>query len=307
VKFNLIVILGPTASGKTRLAALLAHHLGAEIISADSRQIYRGMDIGTGKDIQEYTVQDVPVPYHLIDILNPIEEFSVFEYQKLFFRCYKEIQSKGILPIMVGGTGLYIESVLKGYHFPPVPENTDLRKELEKSGMESLIKRLFESKPNVHNTTDLKDRARLIRAIEIAEYNRSDVREEAQSNPDVVPLVIGIHCERNVLRQRISERLKDRLENGMIEEVKRLHESGIPWERLDYFGLEYRYVGLYLQKEINYNDMFQQLRTRIQQFAKKQETWFRRMEKREIAIHWFNYLDDHGINAFIKKHFQKKI
>ncbi|MCX5835472.1 MAG: tRNA (adenosine(37)-N6)-dimethylallyltransferase MiaA [Deltaproteobacteria bacterium] len=307
MQHNLIVILGPTASGKTTLAARLAGDIGAEIISADSRQVYRGMDIGTGKDLAEYVVEGVSIPYHLINIVNPDEEFNVFEYQKRFFNCFKEISSRGMMPMLVGGTGLYIESVLKGYRMPFVPENSKLRKEVEMADMETLAKRLLERNHEVHNTTDLKDRRRLIRAIEIAEHICVHGLDEGVSMPPVIPLVIGIRWERLVLRRRITERLRERLKNGMVEEVKRLHESGIGWGKLDYFGLEYRYVGLYLQGKINDTDMFQTLATRIHQFAKRQETWFRRMERRGIEIQWFNGADYEAVQTFIKRHIERPL
>ena len=307
MQHNLIVILGPTASGKTTLAARLAGDIRAEIISADSRQVYRGMDIGTGKDLAEYVVEGVNIPYHLINIVNPDEEFNVFEYQKRFFNCFKEISSRGMMPMLVGGTGLYIESVLKGYRMPFVPENSKLRKEVEMADMETLAKRLLERNPEVHNTTDLKDRRRLIRAIEIAEHICVHGLDEGVSMPHIIPLVIGIRWERLVLRRRITERLQERLKNGMVEEVKRLHESGIGWGKLDYFGLEYRYVGLYLQGKINDTDMFQTLATRIHQFAKRQETWFRRMERKGIEIQWFNGADYEAVQTFIKRHIERPL
>jgi tRNA dimethylallyltransferase len=288
MKYNLIVILGPTASGKTRLAARLAFDMGTEIISADSRQVYQGMDIGTGKDLNEYIIQGTTIPCHLINMLEPNEDFSVFEYQKRFFTCFTDISTRKLIPIMVGGTGLYIESVLNAYRMPAVSENLQLREDLEKYDLKALTVRLLELHPLMHNTTDLKDRTRLIRAIEIADHIRLHGHDTCISAPHIVPLVIGVRWERSILRRRITERLRQRLANGMIEEVKRLYDSGIPWERLDYFGLEYRYVGLYLQGIINYNDMFQKLNSRIHQFAKKQETWFRRMEKKGIDIYWIN-------------------
>jgi tRNA dimethylallyltransferase len=302
MQYNLIVILGPTASGKTRLAARLAGDIGAEIISADSRQVYRGMDIGTGKDLADYVVNGKKIPHHLIDVVEPEQEFSVFEYQRLFFKCFKEISSRKVTPILVGGTGLYIESVLEGYQLPYVPVNPEFRREAEESEMETLVKRLLAINPSVHNTTDLKDRSRLIRAIEIAEYIGTYGPYEAVSMPRIMPLVTGIQWERSVLRRRITERLQERLKEGMIEEVKRLHDSGIGWDKFDYFGLEYRYIGLYLRGRIDYAEMFQKLATRIHQFAKRQETWFRRMERKGIVIHWFEGSDFDTMREFIKRH-----
>jgi len=290
--FNLIVILGPTASGKTKLAARLARDRGSEIISADSRQVYRGMDIGTGKDIGEYVVDGLAVPCHLIDVVDPDYEFSVFDYQMNFSRLFTDISSRGVVPIMVGGTGLYIEAVMKRYRLLEVPENVQLRHELEKEEMKELAKRLIELNPAVHNTTDLLDRKRLVRAIEIMEFTRAHNNHESHF-PSIVALAIGIRWERSELRQRITDRLNARLKAGMIEEVEKLHRSGIGWEKLDFFGLEYRYVGLYLRGMMSYGEMFQMLNTRIHQFAKKQETWFRRMEKKGTTIHWING-DDYG-------------
>ena len=300
MEYNLIVILGPTASGKTKLAVRLAFDTGAEIISADSRQVYRGMDIGTGKDLNEYFIDGALIPCHLINILEPDDEFSVFEYQRRFFKCFMEISSKGMIPIMVGGTGLYVESVLKGYKMPIVPENPQLKKELDRYEMKTLVDRFLNLNSAAHNTTDLKDRARLIRAIEIAEHIHAHGPEGAAGSPHIIPMVIGTRWERPVLRRRITERLRERLANGMIEEAKRLHDSGISWERLEYFGLEYRYLGLYLQGIINYNDMFQKLNTQIHQFAKRQETWFRRMERNGINIHWLKNADYEEALALIK-------
>ena len=285
--FNLIVILGPTASGKSRLAARLARDRGSEIISADSRQVYRGMDIGTGKDLGEFVVNGSAVPYHLIDVVDPDYEFSVFDYQANFSRVFTDISSRGVVPIMVGGTGLYIEAAIKGYRLLEVPENPPLRHELENEGMKELRNRLIDLKPAVHNTTDLLDRKRLVRAIEIMEFTRAHNSHKSHF-PSIVALAIGLRWERSVLRQRITDRLNARLKAGMVEEVKRLHRSGIGWEKLDYFGLEYRYVGLYLRGAMSYSEMFQKLNTRIGQFAKKQETWFRRMEKKGSLIHWIS-------------------
>ena len=297
---NLIVILGPTASGKTKLAARLAKDLHSEIISADSRQVYRGMDIGTGKDLSEYVVDGINIPFHLIDIVDPAYEFNVFEYQRRFFSCFSEISSRGTIPIMAGGTGLYIESVLKGYRMLEVPESPKLREELEKEEMDTLGKRLLRLNPASHNTTDLRDRKRLIRAIEIQEFTKAWHGSSDGAVPLIVPLVVGIYWERSILRQRITHRLEERLQSGMIDEVKNLHASGIQWEKLDFFGLEYRYVGLYLRGILSYKDMFRTLNTRIHQFAKRQETWFRRMEKRGIEIRWINGNDYNSLKNIIQ-------
>ena len=299
--YNLIVILGPTASGKTRLAARLAAGISAELISADSRQVYRGMDIGTGKDLAEYVVDGKPVPYHLIDVAEPGHLFSVFEFQQRFYECFREITRRGRMPLVVGGTGLYIESILREYRMLPVPENASLREELVRQGMEELAARLLRLNPTLHNTTDLTGRERLIRAIEIAEHSSKHLSKEGMERPDIMPLVIGVRWDRTVLRERITKRLKERLEQGMIEEVQRLHDSGIPWERLDEMGLEYRYVSLFLQGKLTYEEMFKTLNIRIHQFAKRQETWFRGMERRGIKIHWIDKGDYSLLQELVQK------
>jgi tRNA dimethylallyltransferase len=279
--FNLLVILGPTASGKTHLGVEAARALGGEIISADSRQVYRGMDIGTGKDLAEYG----DVPYHLIDIVDPGYEFNVFEFQRRFFDAFSDIRRRDRLPLLVGGTGLYLDAVLKGYRLVEVPENPALRSELAKLGLEDLAERLKAIRPDLHNTTDLLDRGRLVRAIEIAE-GEAAAAADLPPLPELTPLVLGIRWERSELRRRITSRLRERLQNGMIEEVARLHEEGVPWETLDFYGLEYRFVARHLRGELNRNDMLQKLNSAIHQFAKRQETWFRRMERQGTEIIW---------------------
>jgi tRNA dimethylallyltransferase len=245
------------------------------------------MDIGTGKDFGEYVVDGLTVPHHLIDVVDPDYEFSVFDYQVHFSSVFTDISSRGIVPIMVGGTGLYIEAAIKGYRLLEVPENPSLRQELEKEGMKELRNRLIELRPAVHNTTDLLERKRLVRAIEIMEFTRAHNCQESHFS-SIAALAVGIRWERSILRERITDRLNARLNAGMIEEVERLYQSGIGWQKLDFFGLEYRYVGLYLRGVMSYTEMFQKLNTRIHQFAKKQETWFRRMEKKGTKIHWIN-------------------
>lgn len=298
--YNLIVILGPTASGKTRLAAVLARDLQSEILSADSRQVYRGMDLGTGKDLDEFTVDGITIPYHLIDIVSPDYEFNVFEFQQRFYENYSLLLNRGKLPIMVGGTGLYIEAVLKGYRMIEVPENAKFRKEAEALDIEALQERLLAVNPDVHNTTDLVDRNRLIRAIEIAEYSRDHSQIQDMDIPDIRPLIIGVRWDRAVLRQRITERLHKRLDAGMVDEVKHLHECGTSWEKLAFFGLEYRYISLYLKGELSYDDMVKTLNTRIHQFAKRQETWFRRMERQGTIIHWIGGDDYDGLKKLVE-------
>ncbi len=281
---NLLVILGPTASGKTRLGVAAAERLNGEIISADSRQVFRGMDIGTGKDLDEYGT----VPYHLIDILDAGEEFSVFAFQRLFGSAFNAIRSRGRLPVLVGGTGLYLDAVLRGYRMIEVPEDPALRSELAELPLEALRERLLGLTPSLHNSTDLIDRERLVRAIEIATAEQTAVAAEAPALPELRPLVFGIRLERDLLRRRITERLKARLSHGMIEEVERLLAAGLPAERLDWYGLEYRFVTRYLRGELNRNDMFQKLNAAIHEFAKKQENWFRRMEKNGVEIIWLD-------------------
>jgi tRNA dimethylallyltransferase len=287
---NLIVILGATASGKTGLAVKLANILGSEIISADSRQIYRGMNIGTGKELGAYCLQGIKIPYHLIDIVDPREEFSVFDFQQRFFQCFNEISQRGVLPILVGGTGLYLEAVLKAYRMQAVPENPVLRNELAQAPMDHLAQRYLAIRPQVHNRSDLLERSRLVRAIEIAEHTRQ--HDWKSDVPHIDALVVGIRWDRAVLRARITERLRQRLSEGMIEEVQTLHDAGVSWERLHYFGLEYRYIGLYLQGKLDDQALFRTLNTRIHQFAKRQETWFRRMERSGTIIHWLDAADD---------------
>ncbi|UZE95481.1 tRNA (adenosine(37)-N6)-dimethylallyltransferase MiaA [Alkalimarinus alittae] len=281
--FNLIVVLGPTASGKTSLGVKLAKQFKGEIISADSRQVYRGMDIGSGKDLDEYGA----TPYHLIDIVDPGYEFNVFEFQKRFCDAFSVIQKKHHLPFLVGGTGLYLESVLCQYQFTEVPINTALRETLASQSDEALINRLKTLNPNLHNTTDILDRERLVRALEIAEAETRSQKPSVDL-PTINPLIFGIKWDRAVLKQRITKRLKQRMDNGLIEEVERLHKEGVSWESLHFYGLEYRFVASYLKGELNKNDMFQKLNSAIHTFSKQQEKWFRRMERKGTTIHWLD-------------------
>lgn len=289
--WNLIAVLGPTASGKTALAVRLARKIGGEIISADSRQVYRGMDLGTGKDLSEYGCNGDAVPFHLIDICDPTEEFSVFAFQQRFIDCFRDIAARGKIPFLVGGTGLYLDSVLRGYRMAPVPLNASLRERLTGYDMESLRRYFLSIQRDAHNSTDLLERERLIRAIEIAEFSRDHPTAALQSI-QIEPLVIGICLEREELRRKITLRLQTRLQAGMIDEVKRLHDRGVNWERLESFGLEYRYISRYLQHKISHEEMFQILNTRIRQFAKRQETWFRGMGKKGVPIHWIDGPDE---------------
>jgi tRNA dimethylallyltransferase len=297
-RYHLLVILGPTASGKTRLAVGLARALNGEIISADSRQIYRGLDIGTGKEISEYSGAWGSIPVHLIDILEPDEDFSVFSFQKHFLKVFAEICRRGRFPVMAGGTGLYLDSVLRRYRMAEVPENQEFHRRLDAEDMESLKRRLMNLNPGLHNKTDLADRKRVIRAIEIAQFQK-DGADDFSPIDDLFPFIIGIRPNREELRRRITLRLNSRIEAGLIDEVRRLHERGLSWERLDALGLEYRYVGLYLSGTMSFNEMFKVLNTRIHQFAKRQETWFRRMERQGVAIHWLDNPDSEAVYSLM--------
>jgi len=277
--FNLIVVLGATASGKTRVGVELAATLGGEIISADSRQVFRGMDIGTGKDLFEYG----DVPYHLIDVTNPGDEFSLFTFLRLFNRAFDDISGRGKLPLLVGGTGLYLDAVVRAYRLAEVPPNPELRAELSRLDDARLVARLLRLNSCLHNTTDLLDRDRLIRAIEIAENPGGGT---VVAVPNLNPVVFGLRWEREALRRRITARLRQRLQDGLIAEVDRLLTAGITAETLDAYGLEYRYITRYLRGELNRNDMVQKLAGAIHDFAKRQETWFRRMERNGVKILW---------------------
>lgn len=286
MEYDLITILGPTASGKTPLAASLADRLNTEIISGDSRQVYRRMDLGTGKDLVDYVVDGRPVPYHLIDIVEPGYKYNVFEYQRDFLKAYEEISGKGKLPILCGGTGMYIESVLKGYRLLPVPENPELRASLEGKSLEELTY-ILEGYKKLHNSTDVDTAKRAIRAIEIEEYYKQQPPEYREF-PSLKSLIIGVDIDRELRREKITRRLKQRLEEGMVEEVRSLLEEGIPAENLIYYGLEYKFLTQYAIGELKYKEMFHQLETAIHQFAKRQMTWFRGMERRGFTIHWLD-------------------
>ena len=286
MKYDLITILGPTASGKTPLAASLADRLSTEIISGDSRQVYRRMDLGTGKDLADYTVEGRQVPYHLIDIVEPGYKYNVFEYQRDFLKAYEEIVAKGKLPILCGGTGMYIESVLKGYRLLPVPENPELRANLEGKSLEELT-RILEGYKKLHNSTDVDTAKRAIRAIEIEEYYKQQPPEYREF-PSLKSLIIGVDIDRELRREKITRRLKQRLDEGMVDEVRGLLNEGIPAENLIYYGLEYKFLTQYAIGELTYEEMFLQLETAIHQFAKRQMTWFRGMERRGFTIHWLD-------------------
>ena len=305
---QMITILGPTASGKTPLAAALACEIGGEIISADSRQVYRRMDIGTGKDLADYrhvadgsstfgskcgTQSSVDIPYHLIDICEPGTKYNLFQYQQDFFDAYQNIKSRGVVPILCGGTGLYIEAVLKGYKLSPVPQNAGLRQQLEGKTLAELTQMLSELKSktgsNMHNTTDVDSCQRAIRAIEIETYNLEHPVPRREL-PPVDSLIIGVDIDREARRAKITRRLKARLEEGMIDEVRGLLDEGIPAEDLIYYGLEYKFVTEYIVGKTTYDEMFTRLKIAIHQFAKRQMTWFRGMERRGFTIHWIDAL-----------------
>lgn len=281
---DFITILGPTASGKTGVAVKLATEIDAEIISADSRQVYRRMDLGTGKDLEDYCIQGKNIPYHLIDIAEPGTKYNVYEYQKDFLQAYNDIRSRGKKVIVCGGTGLYLESVLRSYRLSPVPQNPELREQLSGKSLAELTHILSQYK-TLHNTTDVDSAQRAIRAIEIAEYYKHTPIDD-RPFPTLTSYVIGIDVDRETRRQRISARLKQRLDNGMVDEVKRLLAEGIPADDLIYYGLEYKFLTLYAIGKMSYEEMFRQLEIAIHQFAKRQMTWFRGMERRGINIHW---------------------
>lgn len=288
---RMITILGPTASGKTTVAAHLAAAVGGEIISADSRQVYRRMDIGTGKDLADYNIGGQLIPYHLIDIREPGTKYNLFEYQQDFFDAYQGIRSRGAVPILCGGTGLYIEAVLKGYHLSPVPQNQPLRDSLEGKSLEELTQMLARLKAktgsNMHNTTDVDSPQRAIRAIEIESYNLEHPTPRREL-PPVDSLIIGISIDRELRREKITRRLKARLEEGMVEEVQHLLDEGIDPEDLIYYGLEYKFVTEYLTGQLTRDEMATRLEIAIHQFAKRQMTWFRGMERRGFKINWID-------------------
>ena len=288
--YALITVLGPTASGKTRFAVQLADRLGAEIISGDSRQVYRRMDLGTGKDLGDYRIGGRSVPYHLIDIVEPGTKYNVFEYQRDFLEAYNDIHQRGRKAVLCGGTGLYIESVLRAYRLSPVPQNPELRERLADKSLEELTALLATYK-SLHNTTDVDTAQRAIRAIEIEEYYRQTPLDR-RPFPKIESLTLGVDVSREVRRERISQRLRKRLDEGMCGEVERLLAEGIKPEDLIYYGLEYKYVTLYVTGQITFDEMAQQLEIAIHQFAKRQMTWFRGMERRGTPILWIRLGED---------------
>lgn len=284
IPYNLIVILGPTASGKTAVAANLASRIGGEIIGADSRQVYRRLNLGTGKDYDDYVLNGLNIPYHLIDIAEPGTQYNVFEYQKDFVPVFEDVCKRGKTPILCGGSGLYIEAVIQGYKLIHVPVNQPLRDQLEAKSLEELID-ILASYKNIHNNSDIENKKRAVRAVEIEEYY-SHHPEIDFSYPEIRPILIGVRYDRATERDRITERLKQRLNNGMIAEVEDLLKAGNTPEQLIYYGLEYKFLTRYVIGEISYDEMFAGLNTAIHQFAKRQMTWFRRMESQGMKIHW---------------------
>ncbi len=298
MNYNLITILGPTATGKTKLAAQLAHKFNGEIISADSRQVYKGMDIGTGKDLSDYVVDDSKIPYHLIDIADPNTEFNLFEFTFHFKDAFGKIISKNKIPFLTGGTGLYISSVVQNYQIKKAEYKEDAINRLSQLSMENLQSILLCLKPKLHNKTDLEDKERLIKAILIAESEGESLLKDVKINS----LVIGVRFERTDIKKRITERLKKRLTAGMIEEIQKLLDSGVTYERLLKLGLEYKFIALYLKGELSYNDMFTKLNSAINAFAKRQMTWFRKMEREGVKINWIEKADFEQAADLISKH-----
>lgn len=283
---EIITMLGPTATGKTHIAALLAKKLGAEIVSADSRQVYRNMDIGTGKDLLDYHVDGSQIPFHLIDVVEPGVEYNVFQYQQAASKAIKEIQSRETPVILCGGSGMYLEALLKGYKLFPVPTNIDLRNQFQKQSFDDLSKLLATYRP-LHNNTDIEIPDRLYRALEIEIYYQNHPELQEISTP-IPSIIFGLHGDRDAIRKKITKRLKERLEGGMIEEIKNLIEKGVDQNQLIRYGLEYKFVTLYLQGELNYNTMFEKLNIAIHQFSKRQMTWFRKMEREGFLIDWID-------------------
>lgn len=284
---DLIAIVGPTASGKTTLAVALAKRIGTEIISADSRQLYRGMDIGTGKDLAEYTLDGVSIPYHLIDICPAGYRYNLFEYVRDFNTVYADMKARGKQPLLCGGTGLYVETVLKGYSLPPVPENKTLRESLQDKTLDELAE-ILRGYKTLHNTTDIDTCKRAIRAIEIAEYYSRQEPELLEPRPLKNSLIVGVNIERELRRAKITRRLHERLKEGMVEEVKSLLDSGIEPDSLIYYGLEYKFLTEYIIGHTTYDEMVERLEIAIHQFAKRQMTWFRGMERRGHTIRWID-------------------
>jgi tRNA dimethylallyltransferase len=283
MNYNLITLLGPTAVGKTRLGALLADRFNGEIISADSRQVYKRMDVGTGKDLEDYVVEGKIIPCHLADVIEPCDEFNLFHFNKLFHQAYKDLSKRKKNPFLVGGTGLYLHSILKNYDLITIEFDNTRRDELNQLPLDKLVELLKNINSTLHNTTDLLIKERVVKAIMIAEKEKLG---EISDHNEIKSLTIGVMLDRSEVKKRITARLRHRLQNGMIEEVEKLLKEGISYERLELFGLEYKFIAKYLNGELNHNDMFQKLNSAIHNFAKRQMTWYRKIEKDGIEINW---------------------
>ncbi len=291
--YELVTVLGPTATGKTQIAAQLASEFNGEIISADSRQVYRGMDIGTGKDLEEYENRNIA--FHLIDIADPIDEYNLFRFRNDFIKAHQEVKDRNKLPFLVGGTGMYLSSVLQNYHLPKIEYSEKECESLKILPVEELKEILINLGPNLHNITDLVQKERIINAILVEKAHQ----ESEALSKKISSLNIGIKSDREEIKRRITERLKKRLDEGMIEEVKKLLKSGITHDKLKFFGLEYKYISLYLKAEIDYEQMFQELNRAIHKFAKRQMTWFRKMEREGVRINWFDAMDSTKVKNFV--------
>jgi tRNA dimethylallyltransferase len=298
-KKNIIVIGGPTASGKTRLAVAVAQYCNGEIISADSRQVYRQMTIGTGKDLNEYTIDGKQLPYHLIDIADPHEMYTLYDYKRDFYQVYSNIVQRGKFPVLSGGTGLYIEAVLRNYDIPAIPENPQLRDQLMKKEKDLLINDLEKTAPDIYSKTDLSSKKRIVRALEVALCRSSTTCTNVPDFPVLDPIVLCTRWDRSELRKRIDVRLHERLDQGLVGEVKLLLQSGIPRERFSLFGMEYKHVAQYIDGDVSYEKMVEDLKISIHQLAKRQETWFRGMERRGIPIHWIDNADQETALALL--------
>ncbi len=296
-EYNCIVVLGPTAVGKTYIGVQLAGHFGGEVISADSRQTYKGLDIGSGKDLKDYVYNGKPLPYHMIDIADLNIEYNVFHYQQDFYRVFDSLTERKVLPVIVGGTGMYLDAIVRNYELVDVPEDSVLRKELSEKSLEELGEIYLKLKPDLHTKADLLERDRVIRGIEIVlghqEPKRSELLKGMYPRPEIKPLIIGTTFDRTKVRENIKKRLIERLDEGMLDEVQNLHDSGYSWERLEKLGLEYRWCSLLLQGKIDSKEeMIEKLYIAIGQFAKRQETWFRFMEKNGVKINWLPAVQD---------------
>lgn len=296
-EYNCIVVLGPTAVGKTYIGVQLAGHFGGEVISADSRQTYKGLDIGSGKDLKDYVYNGKPLPYHMIDIADLNIEYNVFHYQQDFYRVFDSLIERKVLPVIVGGTGMYLDAIVRNYELVDVPEDPELRKELSEKSLEELGEIYLKLKPDLHTKADLLERDRVIRGIEIVlghqEPKRSELLKGMYPRPEIKPLIIGTTFDRTKVRENIKKRLIERLDEGMLDEVQNLHDSGYSWERLEKLGLEYRWCSLLLQGKIDSKEeMIEKLYIAIGQFAKRQETWFRFMEKNGVKINWLPAVQD---------------